>query len=76
MTKREAMRRARIAASAWLDTLVASGWPWSMQDDEDPPESDEDCEKMQQALSQLSVNILPRTLPALQRRVTRTGTRC
>lgn len=53
MTKRQAMQICRNHAAAWVQGLIDAGWPYAMQDDGDPPEPDEDCEKLQSAMQDL-----------------------
>ncbi|HUT17527.1 MAG TPA: hypothetical protein VM366_00090 [Anaerolineae bacterium] len=53
MTNRDAMRIARRHAAAWVQGLIDAGWPYAMNDDGDPPESEEDCQRMQQAMQGL-----------------------
>jgi len=54
MTKREAKKRCWRQAYASLKSLVDCGWPYQMvDDDDDPPESPPDLERLEEAMEEL-----------------------
>ena len=53
MNRRQAKKIAGSHAASWLESLVGAGWPYDMQNDEDPPESEQDLKRLEAAMEEI-----------------------
>ena len=53
MKIKEAKRIAWCAATATIQSLLDTGWPYVLEGDADPEESDEDLEKLHKSMEEI-----------------------